>query len=348
MTDAEYVNIWMRPERPARGPKPVYSRAQITEAAIRIADAEGLEAATMRRIAAEIGAGAMSLYRHVPSRDNLVELMADRLMGEIDLTGMPSGDWRADLTRYAGELRAMWLRHPWIAAVQRSLPSFGPNQLLLIERLLGVLDAFVSIDENLGLIAMLNSYVEGAVREENSSAEEFRRSGLSEAEWMARSYPYIDQLVKSGDYPIFTKIVTEARQPHLSRDDQFRYGLQRVLDFIAAAIPPGTGSAEAGPPAEAVRRDRLPAARPGPSDAPRDETPAPASAPTSGCDETASPVIGETSVCDETPDDLLPVPGCAVCGGAVPRAVTGRPREYCSRACRQRAYRTRRGAGSPG
>ncbi|MEV4008932.1 TetR/AcrR family transcriptional regulator [Nonomuraea angiospora] len=237
MADAEYVNIWMRPERPARGPKPVYSRAQITEAAVRIADAEGLEAATMRRIAAEIGAGAMSLYRYVPSRENLVELMADRVMGEIDVTGMPSGDWRADLTRYAEGLRTMWLRHPWIATVQRSLPSFGPNQLLLIERLMGVLDAFVSIDENLGLIAMLNSYIEGTVREEISSAREVRRSGLSESEWMARSGPYVDRLVKSGEYPIFTKIVMAARQPHLSRDDQFRYGLQRVLDCIATALP---------------------------------------------------------------------------------------------------------------
>lgn len=236
MTDAEYVNIWMRPERPARGPKPTYSRAQITEAAIHIADTEGLEAATMRRIAAEIGAGAMSLYRYVPSRDNLVELMADRLMGEIDLTGLPSGDWRADLTRYADQTRAMWLRHPWIATVQRSLPSFGPNQLLLIERLMGALDPLVSIDENLALTAMLNSYIEGAVREEISSAKEVSRSGLSESEWMARSYPYIDRLVKSGDYPIFTKIVMEARQPHLSREEQFLHGLQRILDYIAAAL----------------------------------------------------------------------------------------------------------------
>ncbi|MEV0198683.1 TetR/AcrR family transcriptional regulator [Nonomuraea sp. NPDC050691] len=237
MTDAEYVNIWMRPERPAYGPKPTYSRAQITEAAIRIADAEGLESATMRRIAAEIGAGAMSLYRYVPSRDNLIELMADQVMGEIDVTDMPSGDWRADLTRYAEGLRAMWLRHPWIAAVQRSLPSFGPNQLLLVERLMGVLDVFVPIDENLGLVAMLNGHVEGTVREEISSAEEFRRSGLSESEWMKRSYPYVDRLVKSGEYPIFTKIVMEARQPHLSREDQFRHGLKRVLDCIATALP---------------------------------------------------------------------------------------------------------------
>src|SRR5690349_20612110 len=150
----------MRPERPAHGPKPAYSRAQITDAAIRIADAEGLEAATMRRIAAESGAGAMSLYRCVPSRDDLIELITDRLPGEIDLEGMPSGDWRADLTRYADGVRAMWLRHPWIATVHRALPSYGPNQLLVIERVMGALDAHVSIDENLGLMALLTGYVE--------------------------------------------------------------------------------------------------------------------------------------------------------------------------------------------
>jgi AcrR family transcriptional regulator len=235
--DAEYVNIWMRPERPARGPKPAYSRAQITEAAIRIADAEGLEAATMRRIAAEIGAGAMSLYRYVPSRDDLIELMSDRLMGEIDVEGMPSGDWRADLTRYANGMRAMWLRHPWISTVHRSLPSLGPNQLRLIERVMGALDAYVSIDENIALMAILNGYVESAVREEVSQAEEVRRSGLSEPEWMARSLPRVQQVLESGKYPIFAKIAMEARQPRLSHDERFRYGLERVLDCIAAALP---------------------------------------------------------------------------------------------------------------
>jgi AcrR family transcriptional regulator len=237
VTGAEHMNIWMRTERLARGPKPAYSRAQITDAAVRIADAEGLEAATMRRIAAEISAGAMSLYRYVPRRDDLIELMADRLMGEIDIEGMPSGDWRADLTRYANGLRAMWLRHPWITTVHRSLPSLGPNQLLLIERVMGALDAHVSIDENLTLMAILNGYIEGAVREEVSSAEEVRRSGLSEPEWMARSLPRVQQLLESGEYPMFTKIAMEARQPRLDHDDQFRYGLERVLDCIAAALP---------------------------------------------------------------------------------------------------------------
>ncbi|MFD8702840.1 TetR/AcrR family transcriptional regulator [Kitasatospora sp. NPDC059648] len=247
MTDAEYVNIWMRPERPARGPKPAYSRAQIAEAAVRIADAEGLEAATMRRIAAEIGAGAMSLYRYVPSRDDLVLLMADRLMGEIDVDGMPSGDWRADLARYAHGLRAMWLRHPWIATAHRALPVFGPQQLRLIEAVMGVLDAHVPIDENLALMALLNGYVEGAARDEVSWAEEVRRSGVSESEWLARSYPYVQQLLESGRYPIFGRIATEARQPRMGRDEQFGSGLERVLDCIAAALP---AAVPAAPPSD--------------------------------------------------------------------------------------------------
>ncbi|MER7849081.1 TetR/AcrR family transcriptional regulator [Kitasatospora sp. NPDC096077] len=245
MTDTEHVNIWMRPERPARGPKPAYSRARITEAAIRIADAEGLEAATMRRIAADIGAGAMSLYRYVPSRDDLIQLMADRLMGEIDIEGMPTGDWRADLARYAGELRAMWLRHPWIATAHRALPGFGPNQLRLIEAVMGVLDPHLPIDENLSLMAVLNGYVEGAARDEVSWTEEVRRSGVSEEEWLARSYPYVRQLLESGEYPIFGRIAVEARRPRLGRDEQFRQGLERVLDCVGAAV-----SAEA-----AERRD---------------------------------------------------------------------------------------------
>ncbi|WP_410676187.1 TetR/AcrR family transcriptional regulator [Amycolatopsis sp. cmx-4-68] len=313
MAGNEYVSIWMRPERVTRGRKPVYSRAQITDAAIRIADVEGLEAATMRRIAVEIGAGTMSLYRYVPSRDDLIELMADRLMGEIEIAGLPSGDWRADLTHYANQTRAMWLRHPWIATVHRVLPGHGPNQLRLIERVMGVLDPHVSIDENLALMAILNSYVEGVVREEVVAAEEIRRSGLSELAFMSRMLPRIQELLASGEYPIFTKIVTEAGQPLLNYDDRFRYGLERVLDCIAAALPLAGGisspSGQGSPP--------------------------------------AIPSRGLTVVRDETEDrpadrdEIVRPTTCAMCGGAVASAESGRPRQYCSRACQQRAYRTR-------
>ncbi|MFD8546344.1 TetR/AcrR family transcriptional regulator [Streptomyces sp. NPDC059649] len=338
MSDTEYVNIWMRPERPTTGRRPTYSRAQITQAAVRIADAEGLEAATMRRIAAEIGTGAMSLYRYVPSRDDLIELMADHLMGEIDITDIPSDDWRAALTGYANELRAMWLRHPWVATVHQSLPGLGPNQLLLIERVMGALDPLVSIDENLRIMAMLNSHIEGSVREEITTAEEVRRSGLSESEWMARRSPRIHQLVSSGKYPIFTRIVTEAaHQPHLRRDDQFRNGLQHILDYIAVSLPP---TPKPSPPH---------GTQPDPPGTHRDETPATATDNTPTRDETAPTGADEAPGRDETSEDLTPTPtrNCTVCARPTPQTTTGRPRQYCSRACQQRAYRTRTGAGTP-
>ncbi|MFI0420713.1 TetR/AcrR family transcriptional regulator C-terminal domain-containing protein [Spongiactinospora sp. 9N601] len=82
-------------------------------------------------------------------------------------------------------------------------------------------------------------------------AQEVRRSGLSEEEWLARGYPRIRQLLDSGEYPIFSKMVNQARGPHLSPDERFRYGLERVLDRIAAGLPapagPSTDDRENGP-----------------------------------------------------------------------------------------------------
>ncbi|MEU5883011.1 TetR/AcrR family transcriptional regulator [Spirillospora sp. NPDC047279] len=236
MSGEEYANIWMRPERPARGPRPAYSRAQITETAIRVADAEGLDAASMRRIAAEMGAGAMSLYRYVPSRDDLIELMVDHVHGEQDLPDRPTGDWRADLSRVAEESRAMWLRHPWLISLHRGRPAFGPRQLKIIEFAAGALDVGPSVDEILILLDILNGYIERTVRAELMWAEEARRTGMGEFDWMARSGPYIRRILDSGDYPMFTRIVVDARQPHLRPDERFRDGLEKVLDAVGASI----------------------------------------------------------------------------------------------------------------
>jgi AcrR family transcriptional regulator len=229
--------IWMRQERPARGPRPAYSRAQITAAAIRIADAEGLEAASMRRVAAEIGAGTMSLYRYVPRREDLIQLMIDAVIGELDLPERPSGDWRADLTLIAHGERALGLRHPWLTVLRRVRPMFGPNTLRLLEFGGGALDGFgLSIDEMMSLYGLLDGYVQNSVRDQLGWVEEERLTGLSMEQWMINSAPYVRRLIESGEYPIFERIVRDARQPHMDHDARFRYGLDRVLDSIAAGL----------------------------------------------------------------------------------------------------------------
>ncbi|MEU8804755.1 TetR/AcrR family transcriptional regulator [Spirillospora sp. NPDC048819] len=238
MAGGEHVSIWSVPERQGRGPRPAYSRAQITEAAVRIADADGLEAASMRRIAAELGTGAMSLYRYVPSRDDLIELMADHVLAEMDLPARPTGDWRADLTLVAVNTRAMWLRHAWLAGLPGPRAPLGPHRLRLVEFAIGALDVGVPVDDVLTLLDMLNGYVERVVRSEIEWERENRRSGMTPELLMARSGPYVRELLGTGAHPMLERVIRDARLPHMTGEERFRHGLERVLDCIAGALPP--------------------------------------------------------------------------------------------------------------
>ncbi|GAA2881639.1 TetR/AcrR family transcriptional regulator [Nonomuraea rubra] len=242
MADEEPTSIWMVPERQERsgpGRRPGYSREQITRAAVRIADAEGVEAATMRRVAGELGTGAMSLYRYVPRRDDLFDLMIDLAMSEIELPGGPSGDWRSDLALLAGRTRATGLRHPWLITLLTSRPTLGPQLLRVHEFALGALDATgLGIDDITGLVGMLDDYTHSAVRRELGWLDEARRTGLDPERWK-RDYmgPYVRQVVESGDFPLFNRSILDSRTAHLTPEERFRHGLDRVLDAIAALIP---------------------------------------------------------------------------------------------------------------
>ena len=143
--------VWMLPDRPGRGPKPAHSREQITTAAIRIADAEGLDAVTMRRVAAEVGSGTMTLYRYVPTKDHLLDLMIDATEGEVVFPDARAGDWRAGLRAVAWMQRDRLLRHPWLASLEAGRPAFGPNSLRNVEQGFGMLDGLeLDIDQITG------------------------------------------------------------------------------------------------------------------------------------------------------------------------------------------------------
>ncbi|WP_051940926.1 TetR/AcrR family transcriptional regulator [Phaeacidiphilus oryzae] len=131
--------IWLRPERAATGRPAERSRAEITAAAIALADEEGLEAVTMRRVAARLGTGAASLYRYVANRDDLLDLMTDEVAAEYDLPAEPSGDPVADLVGIALQARELMLRHRWLGPLVVARPVLGPNAAALMERALGYL-----------------------------------------------------------------------------------------------------------------------------------------------------------------------------------------------------------------
>lgn len=226
--------VWSR-ARPAPR-RQAMSADRIVVRALHIADTEGLEALSMRRVAADLGSGTTSLYRHVANRDELLDLMMDAIQG-AEPPAVPTGDWRADLARVAHRLRRVLLRHPWAGTLMTTRPSLGPHHLRQMDNALAAA-AQLTPDATLAanVIALLTRYVFGAVAAEVAEREVSRRTGLTEEQWRASVAPYIRDVVASGRYPQFARRVVEADE--LTPDDQFEFGLSCVLDGIAARLAP--------------------------------------------------------------------------------------------------------------
>lgn len=232
--------VWMRPDRPRRGPQPPLTREQIATTAIRLADADGVHGVTMRRVAAELGCGTMSLYRHVRSKDELLDVMIDAVVGAeapVPAGATPSGDWRADVARMARGMRNAFLRHPWLAQVTPRRPLLGPNVLAQIDFLLSAVDGLgLGIDEMVGIIRTVDAFVRGYAQTELAE-QQWRRpwDELTDHEWHREALPYVQHIAESGRYPYFTRMIAEAEK-FPDPDATFEWQLQRVLDGLAHAI----------------------------------------------------------------------------------------------------------------
>ena len=226
--------IWMRPEKPARGPAPTYSRRQIAATAIKIADEEGLKALSMRRIAAELGTGAMTLYRYLPTKEDLYAVMLDEAYGEMEHRP-PTGDVREDLRVLAHARRALLLRHRWLMAVAIGRPIFGPNMARGNEKYLALVDGHgLGIDDMFAVLALVQRWVTGFVQDEIAEAEGARRSGLDLVGWQRHIGPYVFQLLETDEFPYLARVVADAE--HRPLDVQFEEGLAMILDGVEARL----------------------------------------------------------------------------------------------------------------
>ncbi|MFE2100948.1 MULTISPECIES: TetR/AcrR family transcriptional regulator [unclassified Streptomyces] len=221
--------IWARPERTGRGPKPAHTRDDIAAAAVRIADAQGLDGVSMRHVAAELGCGTMSLYNYVPRKEDLYELMMDAVSAEHVLWE-PGGDWRADLLRVAHETRALMHRHPWVPRLMSPVYGFSPHALRYLEHCLACLGPLeVSNGTKFELIAMLNGVVTTYVRNEFDTAERVRALPWSEDEENAARTAYLSGRLASGAYPRLAAAFSEDPGP-VDLEAVFQRALERVLD----------------------------------------------------------------------------------------------------------------------
>jgi AcrR family transcriptional regulator len=233
---SRYGPIWARLDQTPHSEQPALSREQIVRAAIALADAEGLKALSMRRVAARLGVGTMSLYWHVPSKDDLLDLVRDKIMGEVELPPEPAGNWRADLRLIAHQTRAAFLRHPWFGDILTGRPPLGPNTLHHVEFSLAAIDGLgLDLRSIVSVLATVDSYVYGFVRRELAEQETIRAMSSTEEDWQATLAPYVKSIFDSGDYPRLARFIF-AEELRVS-EEHFAFGLECILDGIAARLP---------------------------------------------------------------------------------------------------------------
>jgi AcrR family transcriptional regulator len=221
---------------------PSLSRAEIVDAAIAVADAEGSDAVSMRRIAQVLRAGTMSLYWHVANKEHLLDLMLDALIAEVEVPE-PSGDWRADLRALTGNHRAMLLRHLWLVDFVGGRPPLGPNTMLNLDRSLALLDdAGLDITTAINVLSTLQTYMLGAVVRE---AREMRvqrdqeRAEADPADWEPARTAWRNRLDADGRFTRVVAFLDAGIDPDAeeTRDERFEFGLDCVLNGLAARVP---------------------------------------------------------------------------------------------------------------
>jgi AcrR family transcriptional regulator len=230
--------LWGVTEGGRRGPKPRHTVEDVVRAAISLADAEGLAALSMRRVAETLQLSPMSLYTYVPSKAELTDLMLDRVAGEM--SEPVAGDWRERLTVLCRQRWATAQRHPWIMQLARRRPPLGPNVLARVEAMLHAIDGLgLSEMEMDQLISLVGDYVRGAVRAALDAREIEQQTGMTDEQWWAMNTPLLEGLVDPALYPTTVKIGEAYKSGRMAPPDHarnFEFGLQRVLDGVEAFI----------------------------------------------------------------------------------------------------------------
>ncbi|GAA2215859.1 TetR/AcrR family transcriptional regulator C-terminal domain-containing protein [Nonomuraea monospora] len=229
-TSQDPVELLWHEEEPE--PRPGLSVARIVRAAVELADAEGLEGLSMRKVADRLGYTTMSLYRHVPGRDQLVDLMSDEVMGEHPPAPPQEEGWRARLEAIARQAWEIRKRHPWLAEVRGTRHLPGPHGVARYDEMLATLTGTaLRPSEVIATIGLLGRFVDAEALVLVERQREERRSGVSEEEWWGGRdslyerldrYPAITHLWESGGWD----------QP----EDSFEFGLRRLLDGIEALV----------------------------------------------------------------------------------------------------------------
>lgn len=231
--------LWGTQEPPTRGPKPSLSVEQVVRSAIAIADADGLEALSMRRVADELSVGTMSLYRYVPGKSELVDLMVDSVQAELpaDTEAGAPDTWRTGLAAVARAEYDLYRRHPWLLRVSQARPLFGPNSMAAYDASLRTVDGLgLSAHEMASTAALVSCYVQGTARITVEFGSAARRTGISDEQWWGAQLPLMTAAFAEGRFPTMAAVYEAGAYDPDDDFFSFEFGLQRVLDGIEVFV----------------------------------------------------------------------------------------------------------------
>ncbi|MFI7352929.1 TetR/AcrR family transcriptional regulator C-terminal domain-containing protein [Streptomyces avidinii] len=212
---------------------------RIVRSAIDIADAEGLAALSMRGVAARLGVATMSTYRYVPSKEDLILLMADAAYGEESNPADAPAHWRARIEVGARTLWRVYRKHPWLTRISSlTRPLLLPNLLVHGEWMLAALDGHGLDPHTLfDIHVLLYSHVQGMAVHLDMEADAEAATGQSEDQWMDSRAPVLQELVDSGRFPTFAKVVGSFEDGYdLRLDALFELGLRALLDGLTPVV----------------------------------------------------------------------------------------------------------------
>lgn len=218
-----------------RGPKQRVSVDEVVQAAIAVADAEGLAVFSVRKVAERLGLGAMSVYTYVPGKSELIGLMIDEVVGET-APSPHEGSFRERAVLIARQIWDEAHRHPWLLQAETARPWIGPHSMARYEWQLAAIEGVGFTDLEMDqLVTLLAGTAESSARASIGSQTASVDSGMTDVEWWEISSPVLDRLISPDDYPISSRVGTAAGEEYNAvRDPEgaFRFALDRILDGV--------------------------------------------------------------------------------------------------------------------
>ena len=217
-------------------PRSGLTRARVVQTGIEVADRDGLDALSIRRIAAELKSSPMALYHYVPSKRDLLNLILDALNAEFEWPASQIHDWRDALGHFARESRRSLKLHPWASALRATDPEYGPECIRTLEALLTSLaQSGLDMRTATRALGVLFVFVNGFVAAETGGVD---RAHLSKNGRSASQPRFSRAILATGRFPQVSRFVEMGAE--LPNDEAFERALHWILDGIATDLKPSS------------------------------------------------------------------------------------------------------------